>query len=140
MVRDFKESDLDQVIQIWLKASVIAHDFIPSSYWQEKKDDMKNIYIPSSQTFVYEDGEMVVGFISMLDNYIAAIFVLPEYQGKGIGTRLIDHVKKLYPILTLGVYSKNIQSIEFYKKHGFVVENETVEENTGEMETSMRYS
>jgi len=98
---------------------------------------MKNVYLPASETFVYEECASIEGFISMMDNHIAAIFVNPEKQGLGIGNALISYIKRSHPVLTLSVYSKNTGSIEFYRKMGFEVSGEKVEENTGEMEKSM---
>jgi putative acetyltransferase len=137
MIRVFEETDLDKIVQIWLDASIIAHDFIPSTYWKEKAEDMKNLYLPASKTFVYQNDTAILGFISMVDNYIAAIFVNPESQGQGIGKQLIEYIKKQHTLITLGVYSKNIRSIDFYKRQGFVITNEKIEENTGEFETLM---
>ncbi|MNL87897.1 putative acetyltransferase [compost metagenome] len=70
---------------------------------------MKNLYLPASKTFVYQNDTAILGFISMVDNYIAAIFVNPESQGQGIGKQLIEYIKKQHTLITLGVYSKNIR-------------------------------
>jgi putative acetyltransferase len=137
MIRVFEETDLDKIVQIWLDASIIAHDFIPSTYWKEKAEDMKNLYLPASKTYVYQNDTVILGFISMVDNYIAAIFVNPESQGQGIGKQLIEYIKRQHSLITLGVYSKNIRSIDFYKRQGFVITDEKIEENTGEFETLM---
>ncbi len=139
MIRDLNEKDLNVVIEIWYTASVIAHDFIPSNYWQEKKEDMKNMYIPSSNTFVYEDNNQLLGFISLVDNYIAAIFVATNVQGKGIGQKLMQFAKNKFSNLQLGVYAKNYQAIEFYRKQGFKIILETIDEPTGEIEVVMEF-
>lgn len=137
MIRISEEKDVDRIVQIWLNASILAHDFIPSSYWKERIEDMKSVYLPASETFVYEECACIEGFISMMDNHIAAIFVNPEKQGLGIGKALINYVKRSYPVLTLSVYSKNAGSVQFYQKLGFIISGENVEENTGEMELYM---
>ncbi len=36
MVRDYRPSDLDRILKIWLQANIQAHDFIDRSYWEEK--------------------------------------------------------------------------------------------------------
>lgn len=66
MIRTFQQQDEDSIIRIWLDASVIAHSFIPRSYWESKVSDMRNEYLPQSNTLVHEDihsGE-ITGFIS----------------------------------------------------------------------------
>ncbi len=45
MIRNFEQSDLNQVINIWLEASMKAHDFISSDFWKSKVKDMRNIYV-----------------------------------------------------------------------------------------------
>jgi len=144
MIRNYNESDLDldAIIRIWLEASIIAHNFIPQAYWERKVCEMRDIYIPSSNTYVYVDDSKneVIGFISLVDNYIAALFVSPEHQGKSIGSQLMHHAKQLHKTLTLGVYTENLNSVAFYKKHEFVIDNEKIEENTGKSEYVMIYT
>nr|WP_297306664.1 N-acetyltransferase [uncultured Flavobacterium sp.] len=139
MIRPFEKKDTDSVLEIWLNASVISHDFIPQSYWLEKINDMRDIYLPQSNSYVIEENNFVVGFISLVENYIAAIFVHPISQGKGFGKKLLQHAKELYPELILNVYSKNKKSIAFYISQDFLIKNEQIEENTGELETVMEY-
>ncbi|MBB4120025.1 putative acetyltransferase [Mesonia hippocampi] len=140
MIRLFKPQDIAKLVELWYDASVIAHDFIEKNYWEEKKKEMAEIYIPNSETYVYEQAGQIIGFVSLLENYIAAIFVAPAQQGKGVGKALMQFVKQQRKTLTLGVYAKNINSIAFYKKQGFVVVEEKIDEPTGEQELVMACS
>lgn len=135
----FKPQDIAKLVELWYDASVIAHDFIEKNYWEERKKEMTEIYIPNSETYVYEQAGQIIGFVSLLENYIAAIFVAPAQQGKGVGKTLMQFVKQQHKTLTLGVYTKNINSIAFYKKQGFVVVEEKIDEPTGEQELVMEY-
>ncbi|MEF2510091.1 GNAT family N-acetyltransferase, partial [Vibrio mimicus] len=85
MIRKYKESDLDSVLEIWLDASVKAHDFVDPEFWKSQVDNMRNLYIPASETYVYEIGSKIEVFYSLHENNLAAIFVQPELQGQGIG-------------------------------------------------------
>ena len=140
MIRRFEKKDEEAVIRIWLDASIKAHNFVPAAYWQSKVKDMRELYLPQSDTLVIESNGVIEGFISLLENYIAAIFVAPETQGRGIGKQLMEHVKKDLPHLHLSVYSKNKKAIDFYKKQGFEIQKEQTEPHTGEMETLMAYT
>lgn len=142
MIREFKKEDEDAIISIWLQASEEAHGFIDASYWREKVEEMRSIYLPSSKTFVYRDPQTLElrGFISLIENYIAAVFVRPDRQGKGIGKQLLDFAKDLYENLDLRVYSENLRSVRFYKNQGFEPLSEEIDENTGHPETVMRYT
>ncbi|MCH8533406.1 MAG: GNAT family N-acetyltransferase, partial [Saccharospirillum sp.] len=33
MIRYYRADDIDQILEIWLSASIKAHDFIESSFW-----------------------------------------------------------------------------------------------------------
>ena len=88
---------------------------------------MTNIYIPNSETWVYEIDNSIVGFISMLDNEIVGLFVLPNNHSKGIGTRLVDFIKKEHSDLEVEVFEKNLIGRGFYDKYGFkIIKNITI--------------
>ncbi len=141
MIRYFQQQDEDSVIRIWLEASAIAHSFIPRSYWESKVPDIRNKYLPQSQTLVNEDEHTneITGFISLIGNYIAALFVSPDRQGQGIGQALMNHVKLQYPELELNVYTKNAQALAFYKRQGFMIVREQTDGQTGQQEFTMKY-
>jgi len=54
MVKKFSGSDIDPILDIWLSASIKAHDFIEASFWESQVENMRNIYIPVSETYVFE--------------------------------------------------------------------------------------
>lgn len=141
MIRYFQQQDETTVIRIWLEASAIAHSFIPRSYWESKIPDMRNEYLPQSQTHVHEDEHTneVTGFISLIDNYIAALFVSPGRQGQGIGQALMAYIKQQHPELELNVYAENTQALTFYKRQGFTITREQTDEQTGRQEFTMKY-
>lgn len=139
MIREFELSDMNDVLDIWLKASIKAHSFVERKFWESKIDDMREIYIPASDTFVFTDKGIIKGFFSLHGDTLAAMFVSPEFQGKGIGQKLMDKAKYLRNKLVLTVYKENAKSIDFYKKCGFVMIEEKVDEHTGHIEILMEH-
>ncbi|MGP3790668.1 N-acetyltransferase [Pseudomonas sp. B392_1p] len=139
MIRAYRAADIDQVLAIWLSASIKAHDFIESAFWKSKISEMRDVYIPSSETLVYEADGAVVGFYSLYENNLAAIFVAPGSQGKGLGSVLLDDAKSRRKNLQLAVYKENTPSIKFYEKHGFTLLGEKFDEHTGHPELIMEY-
>ncbi|EGQ9967362.1 N-acetyltransferase [Vibrio cholerae] len=137
MIRKYKESDLDSVLEIWLDASVKAHDFVDPEFWKSQVDNMRNLYIPASETYVYEIGSKIEGFYSLHENNLAAIFVQPELQGQGIGKQLLRHAKSQRKMLTLSVYKENQSSYGFYLSQGFKLVNEQIDEHTGHQAYTM---
>ena len=139
MIRDYQIADIDQVLAIWLSASIKAHDFIEPEFWKSKIGVMRDVYIPASETFVYEAEGKVVGFYSLYENNLAAIFVMPGSQGQGMGAALMDDAKNRRKRIQLTVYKDNISSIKFYGTHGFTVLGEQIDEHTGYPEFIMEY-
>ncbi len=133
-IRNYRETDLDEMVKIWYDASIIAHSFIPASFWASQKNAMKERYLRSTENFVFEENGRVSGFISLAGDKVCALFVEPEMQGKGIGRALLEHAKNLKGRLSLMVYRENKKAICFYKKCGFVEVNEEVDEFTGCMQ------
>ncbi|MCK4082086.1 MULTISPECIES: N-acetyltransferase [Acinetobacter] len=129
-IRPASSDDFEKLVDIWFEASIRAHHFIPESYWEENKVEMQNNYLPRSEVYLAEDEQQIYGFIALVENEIAAIFVAPDQQGKGIGKLLISHAKNLRPQLVLNVYQDNKNSIAFYKSEGFEVVQESFETET----------
>ena len=90
MIRKHKAQDLEQIIDIWYHSSTLAHPFLSPEFVEKVKSDMTHLYIPNSDTRVYEINHSIVGFISMIENEIGGLFVLPTHHSKGIGSKLVD--------------------------------------------------
>lgn len=139
MIRKFRMDDLDTVMKIWLETNITAHDFISGNYWQENYELVKKI-LPEATIFVFEQDDVILGFIGLTENYIAGIFIDVKSQSQGIGKALLDYVKKSHSPLSLQVYKKNSCAVRFYLREDFVVLNEQTDENTGETEIVMNWT
>ncbi|WP_430734852.1 GNAT family N-acetyltransferase [Halodesulfovibrio aestuarii] len=137
MIRNFQQSDMEQVITIWLEASIQAHDFVAREFWESKSIDMRETYIPSSETYVYEEDGIIKGFIALYNNTVAALFISPSHQRHGIGSQLIAKSKEIRSKLELTVYKENHNSTTFYKKCGFKIMHEQIDTHTGYPELFM---
>ena len=140
MIRLLESKDIDRVMEIWLETSKIAHDFIDESYWEENYDIVKNKYIPMGDTYLYEEDDIIKGFICIINaEFIGAIFMDNKYRGFGIGTKLINFLKNKHEKLRLTVYKDNINSVGFYKAKGFNIITEDLDEATNSVEYLMEY-
>lgn len=135
MIRAFQTGDLERVAEIWLEANAQAHNFIPRRYWEGQLEAVRTL-LPQAELYVWQDGA-IQGFIGLDGEHIEGIFVWPAAQSRGIGKALLDRAKAAHGRLTLNVYRNNDRAAAFYRREGFQIRGESVDESTGEAECRM---
>ncbi|WP_440947394.1 N-acetyltransferase [Methanosarcina sp. T3] len=139
MIRTYRETDLEEMVRIWYDASIIAHPFVPASFWALHKSEMKEKYLPLAENYVFEQEGKVAGFISLVGERVCALFVAPEAQGRGIGKILLEHAKTQKGRLSLKVYRDNKKATRFYERSGLKAVGEEVDEHTGCLQVLMEW-
>lgn len=136
-IRPLFSSEIKQAVQIWLKASKKIHHFVDPGFWESKVPEMESTWLPMAENMGIIKNNLVVGFCSLNDEQLAAIFIEPDEQGKGYGMLLLNNAKEQRVRLELTVFEKNPVAIEFYKKNGFQVVGKQKDNFTGEDEIVM---
>lgn len=139
MIRKYNETEIPTLIDIWEHASKIAHPFLDDEFTQMVKKAMREMYLPNSDTWVYEESNTIIGFISMIENEIGGLFVSPNNHSKGIGTALVNYMKQFHKELEVEVFEQNKIGRPFYEKFGFKIINEYVHEQTNQKVLRMKY-
>lgn len=140
MIRRYQTCDINHVLDLWLDASIKAHDFIPEAFWREQLVAMRDHYLPQAENFVLEGEGRVLGFMSLHENRLEALFVSSHAQGRGLGRQLLQEAKRLRTALELNVYSANERAIAFYEAGGFSTVAESHDPVTGQQELTMRWT
>ena len=60
-------------------------------------------------------------------------------RSKGIGKQLLNYVKKLKDEMHLSVYQKNYKAISLYQREDFVIQSESIDNDTNEKELLMSW-
>ena len=136
MVRKMRPAEVDAAADIWLETNIEAHSFEPERYWRDHFEAVKGL-LAQAELYVFEGETGVQGFIGLDAGYIAGLFVKSGARAGGIGKKLLDHIKSGRSRLTLRVYQKNAGAVRFYRREGFTVQEEPVDESTGEPEYFM---
>ena len=97
--------------------------------WQE--NDFKKHFNPED-IIVVRDEDRAIGYSQVEDQgnqlYIRMLLLLPIYQRKGIGTRLLKAVIERAMVksknIVLQVFKINQKAKKFYEHHGFQVQGE----------------
>lgn len=102
--------------------------------WMEERK--KTFSDPNVHTWVAKEDQTVVGFCVASKqeefNQIEAIYLLPEYQGKGVGKQLMERALiwlggKKDIVVHVAFY--NEQAINFYKNAGFVATDKGIQDD-----------
>lgn len=136
MIREFRMSDVEQVMKLWLAGNKDAHSFVPEDYWHFHYSEVQEALL-KAEVFVYDTGEKIQGFVGMINEYIAGIFVDKDFRSHGIGAQLLNYIKQRHDRLSLEVYQKNVRAIAFYHRENFSILSEASDEDTGENEYIM---
>ena len=127
MIKRLSFKDANAIREIINKAAHAYKGVIPDDryhepymYREELHREMKSITFFGWQ----EKGKLIgaMGFQPVGDvTLIRHAYVLPDYQRKGIGAKLLNHMKKLTKTryLLVGTWADAGWAIEFYQNHGF---------------------
>ena len=131
MIRKYTQEEIPKLLEVWEAAALIAHPFLSNEFHEMVKKAMRDMYLPDSDTWVYEKSGNIIGFIAMINNEIGGLFVDPNQQSKGVGTALVDYMQKFHKTLEVEVFEENKIGRPFYKKYGFKVIKEYTMKETG---------
>ncbi|RUO42591.1 GNAT family N-acetyltransferase [Idiomarina aquatica] len=137
VIRKMQAHEMSAVADIWFAASVQSHDFVPREFWSALLPTLTTEYLPSRDTQVAVLKSKVVGFVSLFEHHLDALFVLPSLQGNGIGSKLLTWALTQEENLSVCVFKKNDRALMFYQRHGFVHQYGRIESNTGEIELKL---
>ncbi|WIY63068.1 GNAT family N-acetyltransferase [Bacillus arachidis] len=153
VVRDMNARDIIAVQEV---AKVAWHDTYRGLIPQEIQDkflgqaysfEMMKRRLEHSHLFVVEVDDQVVGFANFSpikyqnEAELGAMYLLPEHQGKGIGTALLQRgitylegVRKIY----IHVEAANEKGKRFYEAKGFAALEQFEEDFEGHMMQTVR--
>jgi putative acetyltransferase len=92
VIRPYTDEDLADVLDVWYLASSVSHSFLSDDFFDTERQQIADQWLPASETSVFETDGRLVGSVSMIGNEVGGIFVTPEYQSRGVGGVLLDHV------------------------------------------------
>ena len=127
MIKKLSSKDADTIYEIINQAAGAYKGVIPDDCYHEPYMPIEELrHEMKSMTFFgwEKEGKIVavMGFQPVKDvTLIRHTYVLPDYQSKGIGTMLLDHLKQMTKTkrLLVGTWADATWAIGFYQKHGF---------------------
>lgn len=129
MIRSCAESDVGAMHAIVNSAAQAYRGVIPADRWHEPYMPMEELeaeIVAGVVFWGYEDGGELLGVMGIQDvgdvELIRHAYVLPEAQGRGMGSALLRHLmdEAAKPVL-VGTWAAATWAIRFYERHGFAL-------------------
>ena len=128
MIRALVDSDFEAVLQVINDAAHAYKGIIPDDRWKEpymSSVELKEEIESGVRFFGWKEGEHLLGVTGIQATKDVTLlrhaYVLPGFQRKGIGTRLLKYLLGLANTreILVGTWVDATWAIRFYEKHSF---------------------
>ncbi|CNI96475.1 MULTISPECIES: GNAT family N-acetyltransferase [Yersinia] len=120
MIRRAIPADIPRLIDIWESAVRKTHLFLTEADIQFYLPQVRDIYLPALEVWLFENTEGTVGLIGLDGRKVEMLFVDPALHSRGIGKALLAHAQHLKGKLSVDVNEQNPAALAFYLHCGFV--------------------
>ena len=118
-IRPARAADGDRLLEIWRFAVDATHDFLDPADRVAIDKEVSGV-LPQSPAWLATDADdRAVGFMLIDGTHMDALFIDPEWHGRGVGSALVDHGLALHPAMTTDVNEQNAGALTFYERTGF---------------------
>ena len=137
MIRECKQTDTSEILNIINDASLKYKGIIPNDCWKEpymSEHELLNEFSDRVRMHGYHQNNKLIGVIGVQEVkdviLIRHAYTLSSYQNRGAGSALIEYLlkKNKDSRLLVGTWKDATWAIQFYQKFGFILH--TKEETT----------
>jgi GNAT superfamily N-acetyltransferase len=142
-IRPAVQQDAEAAAALWLWSRREALGLIPAPVHSdaEVRGWMASHVLAQLECWVAEtiDGT-IVGLLVLEEDWVDQLYVLPGWQGQGVGSQLLGFAKRLRPHgLQLWTFASNTPARRFYEQRGFVAAEMTDGTDNEERTPDVRY-
>jgi putative acetyltransferase len=122
IIRGAGAAECDVLLECWQRSVQATHDFVSAEDIAAMVPEVR-AYLSSDTAEIWvacDEAGAVMGFMGMSGPKMDALFVAPEFQGRGVGRRLVQEAQARHADLTVDVNEQNSSARRFYEKCGFV--------------------
>ena len=130
MISECKKTDISKILYIINDASLKYKGVIPDDCWNEpymSKQELIGEFDNGVRMYGYHYSNTLVGVIGVQEVkdviLIRHAYTLSSYQGKGVGSALLEYLlkKNKNSRLLVGTWKSAAWAIKFYKKFDFII-------------------
>jgi GNAT superfamily N-acetyltransferase len=143
VIRRGTADDARAAADLWLRARHAALGTIPAPVHtvEEVRDWFATHVVPETELWLAEADCALAAILVIAGDDLDQLYVSPELTGRGIGSALVEHAKRLRPGgLELWTFESNAGAQRFYARHGFVAVRRTDGRDNEERAPDVRYA
>lgn len=121
--RRARHDEAPAVAEVWLRSRHTSIPAIPPPVHpdDEVREWFASVVLPNREVWVIELEGGLVAMMVLLDEWVDALYMDPDWTGRGLGSMLVDVAKEQRPDgLDLWAFQSNVGALRFYERHGFV--------------------
>jgi ribosomal protein S18 acetylase RimI-like enzyme len=134
-IRSARPDEYDEIGRVWMNSWVStgldeASNFLLANLRARVRLEIEKGW----SLFVADDHGVLAAMLALHlpEHYLDQLFVAPEYQGNGLGKKLLAFTRKHLPDeIELRCVRENDKAWRWYEREGFVYEKEQVEPMNG---------
>lgn len=140
-IRRATASDAPVIARIHIEARLESMPYLPHLHSDEETEDwVRDIVLPGQEVWVATIEGVVAGYIAIDGQSVEALYVMPGFQGRGIGSALLHMaMDRSRGTLELWTFQRNAQARRFYEARGFQAVQLTDGADNEEREPDVRY-
>ena len=129
MIREYKQTNTSEILNIINEASLKYKGIIPNDCWKEpymSEQELLEEFSDEVRMYGYHQNDKLIGVIGVQEVkdviLIRHAYTLSSYQGKGVGSALLEYLlkKNKNSRLLVGTWKNATWAIRFYEKFGFI--------------------
>ena len=130
MISEYKKTDTSKILNIINDASIKYKGVIPDDCWKEpymSEQELIDEFSDGVRIYGYNHNNELIGVIGIQEVkdvvLIRHAYTLSSFQGKGVGSKLLEYLlkKNLNSRLLVGTWKDATWAIRFYEKFGFIL-------------------
>ena len=117
-MRPLRTGESDTIAEVFI-ASFRGLTFLPTIHTDDQiRTWIRDQMVPAHEVWVAEVAGRIVGFAALSEDLLGHFYVYPKHQSRGIGTALLDVVKReRQKGFRFWVFQRNEGARRFYERH-----------------------
>lgn len=118
-LRKAEPSDLHTVAALFRSVRETCLPFLPRLHTPEEDVQFfrERVFPHFNLTIAEMNGE-IAGYSAVSPGWLEQLYVLPQFQGRGIGAQLLTRAEGSQASFRFWVFQKNFRARRFYENHG----------------------